>query len=94
MIPRVKPEGMLFRKLVPTFRDHALGTRTAPLWCPPHASPPELFGSPCPFSNTDTRVAEVMEATFAKVRQYAKQRRCVGGGNFRSDIQEMPIMPG
>jgi hypothetical protein len=35
-----------------------------------------------------------MEATFAKVRQYAKQRRCVGGGNFRSDIQEMPIMPG
>jgi hypothetical protein len=24
MIPRVKPEGMLFRKPVPTFRDHAL----------------------------------------------------------------------
>ena len=27
MIPRVKPEGMLFRKPVPTFRDHALALR-------------------------------------------------------------------
>jgi hypothetical protein len=27
MIPRVKPEDMLFRKPVPTFRDHALSTR-------------------------------------------------------------------
>jgi len=37
MIPRVKPEGMLFRKPVSTFRDHALVAQAGSLrdpFCP------------------------------------------------------------
>jgi hypothetical protein len=47
----------------------------------PMPARPNFLAPPARSATPNTRAAEVMEATFAKVRQYAKQRRCVGGGN-------------